>query len=279
MEKIGFVGLGIMGKPMCKRLINAGYDVTVYDKRKEALDDLIEMGAKRVDYPREMAKTCSMIIVMVRNDKDTEEVVEGPDGIIHEPLDGMLLVLMSTISPSLCKRLSIVLSKKGASVIDAPVSGSSGGVPGATEGTLTIMVGGEKPDFERSLPVLKEMGRNVFHLGEIGRGEATKIINNLVGCMTMFVVAEALGVAKAAGMDVELTRKVMSLSIANSAILETWDICMARRRASAPEEMRTMCYKDIGLGMSLAEEHHVDAPVARRCMELDLTAAVERLLT
>jgi 2-hydroxy-3-oxopropionate reductase len=278
MEKIGFIGLGIMGKPMCVRLINAGYDITLYDKRKEALEELVKMGAKGVDSPQKMVKTSSMIIIMVRDDKDTEEVVEGPDGIINEPLDGVLLVLMSTISPGLCKRLSLVVSKKGGSVIDAPVSGASGGPPSAAEGTLTIMVGGEKRDFERSLPVLREMGKSIFHVGEIGRGVATKIINNLVGCMTMFVLAEALGVAKAAGLDVENTRKVMSHSIGNSKILESWDICVDRRRASAPEATRTMCYKDIGLGMSLADEYHIDVPMARRCMEIDLTATVERLL-
>jgi 3-hydroxyisobutyrate dehydrogenase-like beta-hydroxyacid dehydrogenase len=279
MEKIGFIGLGIMGKPMCKRLINAGYDVTVYVRRKEVQEELVKMGAKAVDSPREMAKTCSMIITMVRNDKETEEVVEGRDGIICEPLDGVLLVLMSTISPGLCKRLSMVVSKKGGSVIDAPVSGASGGAKGSAEGTLTIMVGGDKHNFERSLPVLKEMGKNIFHLGEIGRGEATKIICNLVGHLTQFVLVEALEVAKATGMDLELTRKVMSLSIANSRVLESLDIWIPRRRASAPEGTRTMGYKDIGLGVGLAHELNVDVPIARRCLEIDLTAAVEQLLS
>ena len=151
MEKIGFIGLGSIGKPMCKRLIGAGYDVTVHDIRQEVQEELVRMGAKGASSPRQMAQTCGIIVSMVRNDSETEQIMTGPDGIMAGMPPGVLIVLMSTISPSLCKRMNDEVSMKGGSVIDAAVSGS---LKGAEEGSLTIMAGGDKRDFDRGRPLI-----------------------------------------------------------------------------------------------------------------------------
>ena len=275
IEKVGFIGLGNMGKPMAKRLVNAGYDVTVYDIRKEAQDELVKMGATGVSSAQEVAKACSTIITMVWDDSETEEVIAGKNGIIGEPLNGMLIILMGTISIGLCRKMASIVSRKGGSVVDAPVSGAA---KRAEEGTLSIMVDGDKHDFERCLPVLKTMGKHVFYLGAIGSAQVAKLANNLATYMAEFGILEALTLAKAAGIDAERVLEVMRASTANSFSVENWDSIINRRRASAPETHRLTLRKDLSLIVQVADDFHVDLPLIKDCQGIDFTANLERLL-
>ena len=216
MEKIGFIGLGIMGKPMALHLVNAGYPVCVLQKNKAAAE-LVEAGAKALATGKDIAQACDIIITMLPDSPEVLEIVTGQEGIIEGVRAGSLFIDMSTIAPSTAKEIYQLLQAKRVEALDAPVSG---GQVGATAASLSIMVGGNAPAFERALPLFNLMGKNIVHIGEAGAGQMTKACNQMIVGMTIQAVGEAFALAKKAGVDLDKMREVLLGGFAQSRILD-----------------------------------------------------------
>lgn len=216
MEKIGFIGLGIMGKPMALNLIKAGYEVSVLASSKEA-QALKEAGAAVHESPKTMAEASDVIITMLPDSPQVEEIVFGTNSVIEGIDAGKLYVDMSTIAPSTSKDIYQKMKDKEVEALDAPVSG---GQVGAETASLSIMVGGNQSAFERALPIFQVMGKNIVLIGEPGAGQTTKACNQVIVGMTIQAVAEAFNMAKEAGVDLEKMREVLLGGFAQSRILD-----------------------------------------------------------
>jgi len=201
-EKIGFIGLGIMGLPMASNLIKDGFNLVVYNRTLSKCSQLEEKGAVVVQTPADVAKNAKMIITMVTDSPDVEDILLGEEGIMSTIKEGSIVIDMSTISPKITKELNAKLNSKGCYMVDAPVSGGSWG---AIEGTLSIMIGGEKSAYEQCIPLFESMGKNIIYTGESGMGQTTKLVNQILVAGTMNAVAEALVFAAKSGADLEKT--------------------------------------------------------------------------
>jgi 2-hydroxy-3-oxopropionate reductase len=217
VERIGFIGLGIMGKPMVRNLLKAGYPVVVYNRSPEPIQELAAEGAGVAQSPREVASQVDVLITCVSDSPDVEAVLLGQDGAIVGVRDGMLYIDMSTIAPATARKIYTVLQEKGVSALDAPVSG---GDIGAQQGTLSIMVGGDVPAFQRALPILQVLGKNIVHVGAAGAGQVTKACNQVVVALSVQAVAEALTLAKKSGVDPAKVREALLGGFAQSRVLE-----------------------------------------------------------
>jgi len=217
MERIGFIGLGIMGKPMARNLIKAGYSLVVHNRSRESVDELTGEGASPASSPKEVSENSDVVITMLPDSPDVELVVLGPDGIIEGLNPGMLHVDMSTIAPATARKVCEALNSKGVDSLDAPVSG---GEVGAEEGTLSIMAGGAERAFKRALPLFEVMGKNIVHMGEAGAGQVTKACNQIVVSLTIQAVSESLGLARKAGVDPAKVREALLGGFAQSRILD-----------------------------------------------------------
>ena len=217
MEKLGFIGLGIMGKPMTRNLLKAGYSVTVYNRSHPVLEELAQDGATIADSPKQVAQQTDVVITCLPDSPDVEAVMLGSDGILEGAKAGMLCIDMSTIAPATARKLYETLKVKGIQSLDAPVSG---GDIGAQQGTLSIMVGGKESAFQRALPILQAMGKNIVHVGEAGAGQVTKACNQIVVALTVQAVAEALTLAKKSGVDPAKVRSALLGGFAQSRVLE-----------------------------------------------------------
>lgn len=202
-----------MGQGMSKNLIKAGYEVTVWNRTRSKMKPLVEAGAKGANNPKEVAENADVVISIVTDSPDVEEVILGPEGAIHGAKKGDVFIDMSTISPIATKRISQKLLEKGVEMLDAPVSG---GVIGANNGTLSIMVGGKKSVFDECKPILESMGKTITYIGKNGDGQVCKAVNQILVGTTMLGVAEALVFAKKAGVDVEAVHEAVSGGAAGS---------------------------------------------------------------
>lgn len=216
MKKIGFIGLGIMGKPMSRNLLKAGYPLVVYDITAAALDEVVQAGAERGTSPKDVAARADAIITMLPNSPQVKEVVLGKDGIIETMKPGSILIDMSSIAPLVSREVAAKLAEKKIRMLDAPVSG---GEPKAIDGTISIMVGGLQADFDEYLPVMKAMGGSVVLCGEIGAGNVTKLANQIVVAANIAAVAEALVLATKAGVDPELVFQAIKGGLAGSTVM------------------------------------------------------------
>ncbi|HEY9895253.1 MAG TPA: 2-hydroxy-3-oxopropionate reductase [Candidatus Sericytochromatia bacterium] len=217
MQPIGFIGLGIMGKPMARNLLKAGYPLVVYNRSRPAMEALAAEGAVLADSPKAVAEQVDVVISCVSDSPDVEAVALGSNGIIEGAKPGLLYIDMSTIAPATARKVYTALKAKGADALDAPVSG---GDIGAQQGTLSIMVGGDEPAFQRSLPILQAMGKNIVYIGEAGAGQVTKACNQIVVALTVQAVAEALTLAKKSGVDVARVREALMGGFAQSRVLD-----------------------------------------------------------
>ena len=215
--KVGFVGLGIMGKPMALNLIKSGHALSVYARRAESMKPLKEAGAMACGSPKEVAEKSEVTIVMVSDTPDVEEVVLGTNGLIHGGKRGLVVVDMSTISPVATRAMAEKLAQKGVEMLDAPVSG---GEIGAINGTLSIMVGGKPEIFAKVKPLFECLGKNIVHVGSNGAGQVTKACNQIVVALTIEAVGEALTFARKNGVDAAKVREALLGGFANSKILE-----------------------------------------------------------
>lgn len=217
MGKIGFIGLGIMGKPMSKNLIKAGYELVVYDIVKEAVAEVVAAGAEPAGSPREVAARCDKFITMLPNSPHVKEVVLGDNGIIEGAQQGSILIDMSSIDPMVTREIAAKLKEKGIRMLDAPVSG---GEPKAIDGTLSIMVGGRQEDFDECYDILKAMGASVVRVGDIGAGNVTKLANQIIVALNIAAMSEALVLATKAGVEPELVYQAIRGGLAGSAVLD-----------------------------------------------------------
>ncbi len=216
-EKIGFIGLGIMGCPMALNLRKAGYPMWVYTRRPELMESLIAAGATACTSPQAVAEQTDIIITMVADTPDVEEVILGEYGVIQGVEAGNLVIDMSSIAASRTRHIAATLAVLGVEMLDAPVSG---GEKGAIDGTLSIMVGGKATQFERARPLFEILGNNVVHIGDNGAGQIAKTCNQVLISQTIVAVGEALLLAKAAGVDPANVRRALLGGFAGSRILE-----------------------------------------------------------
>jgi len=264
--RIGFIGLGIMGSPMAQNLLKAGFQVTVYNRSKPPVDLLVSSGATSAPSPRAVAERSDLVITMVNDSEAVKEVVLGRAGVIEGAHGGLVLVDMSTISPSVTRSVSASLAAKGVRMLDAPVSG---GDIGAREGTLTIMVGGDAAVFEECRPVLQVLGKKVVHMGPTGAGQLTKLANQILVACNMVGVCECLNFAKRAGLDAGRVIDSLSSGAASSWSLVNLGPKIAKRDFAPGFKVRLL-QKDLRYVLETADQ--LDAP-------LPATALVHGLYT
>lgn len=255
-KTIGFIGLGLMGKPMAKNLIKAGHRLIVHNRSRAAVDELAAEGAAAAFSPKEVAASAEVVITMLPEDSDVETVVAGDQGVIKSIRPNGVLVDMSTISPTTARRLAETLADRGVHMLDAPVSG---GVEAATEATLTIMVGGKPDIFKRVLPVFEKIGKNINHIGDHGAGQVTKAANQIIVAMTIQAVAEAFIFAKKSGVDPAKVHQAIMGGYAQSRVLELHGKRMLDRNFQPGGKVRSH-RKDIEIALSVAREQGICLP-------------------
>ena len=216
-QTIGFIGLGIMGKPMARNLIKAGYLLVVYNRTASKAAELVELGARQVESPREVGANAGVVITMVSDSPEVESVVLGANGVIEGIAEHGVVVDMSSISPITTQRIAAELSGRGVAMLDAPVSG---GEIGAIQGTLSIMVGGEESVFSRVKPILESMGKSVVRVGEVGAGGFAKLSNQVIVAGVLQAVSEAMVLAKKAGVDIQLVYEAIRGGMAGGRTLD-----------------------------------------------------------
>lgn len=215
--KIGFIGLGIMGKPMSKNLLKAGYSLVVRDNSEDVMQELVEAGAVSAATPKEVAEQVDVLITMLPNSPHVKEVVLGENGVIEGAKAGMVVIDMSSIAPLASREIYTELEKKGVEMLDAPVSG---GEPKAIDGTLSVMVGGKKEVFDRYYDVMKAMAGSVVYTGDIGAGNVTNLANQVIVALNIAAMSEALVLATKAGVDPELVYQAIRGGLAGSTVLD-----------------------------------------------------------
>jgi 2-hydroxy-3-oxopropionate reductase len=263
-KPIGFIGIGFMGKPMSTNLLRAGYSLIVHDVNRGPIQELVKAGAKEAFSPKEVAQAADIVFTSLPDDQVVEEVFLGKNGIIEGVASGSILIEMSTISPTTVRRVAEKLAQKGVEMLDAPLSG---GVVGAEKATLSIMVGGKAEIFERVLPILQKLGKNITHIGDHGTGQIAKAANQIIVALSIDAVAEALIFAKKAGADPAKVRKALLGGFAQSRVLEEHGQRMLDRNFEPGGKMR-FHQKDIGIVLSIARELGIYLPGTSMMMDL-----------
>lgn len=225
-RKIGFIGLGIMGMPMARNLIRAGFEVAVYNRTASKAERMAAEGAVKADSPKAIAGECSVIITIISDTPDVENIILGENGIIESIRPNSVVIDMSTISPQATRRIAACLKEKKAHMLDAPVSG---GEQGAIDGTLSIMAGGDTEIFERCRPILEAMGKYIIHVGTNGMGQTVKLMNQILVIGNLNAVVEALVFAQKQGVDLEKAIEAVKGGAAGSWQLTNLAPCIIRR--------------------------------------------------
>ena len=269
--KIGFIGTGTMGQPMLTNLVRKGFAVTAFDLVPAALEAAVRLGAERAGSAGEAAANCELVITMLPSSANVEAVYLGSGGIAENAAQGRLCVDMSTIDPGTSQRVAARLKDRGLRFLDAPVSG---GVGGATAGTLAIMVGGDAGDLEEARPALAAMGSNIIHVGDVGAGEVAKLCNNLISGSALIAVAEAFRIAEAFGVDPQILSSVIAKSSGATWVMEHMHPVpgivdsAASSRQYAPGFMTDLMAKDLALAVNAAREKRVPVVVAPAAQQL-----------
>lgn len=254
--KIGFIGLGIMGKPMAMNLVKAGHELVVYNRSAGATAELVATGqAVAAASPAEVAAQVEMVITMLPNSPDVRAVMLGEGGVLAGAQPGLLVVDMSSIDPTVAQQIGSALAERGVHFLDAPVSG---GEPKAIEGTLSIMVGGSEADFARAEPVLRCVGASAVRCGDVGAGNVTKLANQIIVALNIAAMSEALVLATKAGVDPELVYKAIRGGLAGSTVLDA-KAPLALARKFNPGFRIKLHMKD--LANAIAAGHEVGAPL------------------
>lgn len=255
-KRVGFIGLGIMGKPMARNLLKAGYTLTVYSRGRQAVEALMSDGAVGVHSPQEVGERSDVVITMVTDTPDVQQVILDPNGILKSIPAGGTIIDMSTISPTATQEIAAAAKAKGVHFLDAPVSGGEGG---AIAGTLSIMVGGDKDAFTECLPIFQAMGKNIVHVGGNGAGQFTKLCNQIAVAVTNLAMSEALIFAAKAGIDLARMHQAISGGAAGS-----WQLSnLAPRifqRDFAPGFMVKLQQKDLRLVLQEADRLQLALP-------------------
>jgi 2-hydroxy-3-oxopropionate reductase len=260
---IGFVGLGVMGLPMATNLIKAGYSLTVYDIRSEAMEELVTIGASKGNSPKHVASQSDVIITMLPDSPQVEEVILGSAGILEGTRPGALIIDMSSIAPKTAVKIAGIASQKGVNMIDAPVSG---GEPKAIDGTLSIMAGGNEESFEEAKEILLTMGASALLMGEIGAGNITKLANQIMVAVHLAAMGEAMVFAEKAGVDSEKVYQAIRGGLAGSTVLDAkMPLILDRNfKPGGPIRMHT---KDLVNVRDTAFETDAPIPLTTQVME------------
>jgi 2-hydroxy-3-oxopropionate reductase len=264
MAKIGFIGLGIMGKPMAKNLLKAGHKLVVYDIVAPAVKEVVAAGAEEGKSAKAVAEQCPLIIIMVPNSPHVKAAVLGPNGVIEGAKPGSLVVDMSSIDPTVSKEVGAELAKKNIRFVDAPVSG---GEPKAIDGTLSIMCGGKKADFDEAFPILKNMGASVVLCGEIGAGNVTKLANQIVVALNIAALSEAMVLATKAGVDPQLVFDAIKGGLAGSTVMNAKAPMMLDRNIK-PGFRINLHIKDLANALDAGRANGVPLPLTAQAMEI-----------
>ncbi len=265
-SKLGFIGLGIMGKPMARNLMKAGYPIIVYDIRPESVEELRKDGARSASSCKEVAENCDIVITMVPDSADSEAAILGPNGVLAGSRSGTIILDMSSIAPLVSQKIAAECAKKGVEMLDAPVSG---GEPGAINATLAIMVGGKKEIFDRTFDIMKTVGSNVTLCGAIGAGNTTKLANQIIVALNIAAVGEALVLAAKAGVDPETVFQAIRGGLAGSTVLDAKAPMIISRNFKPGFRIR-LHQKDLNNALATAKELNVPLP---------FTALVQQVIT
>ncbi len=263
-QVIGFIGLGIMGRPMARNLLKAGHSLVVHSRSRGPVDDIVKAGAMAGASPRDVAAQSDLLITMLPNSPDVELVALGRDGIVEGARSGLTFVDMSTISPIVSQKVGRALAAKGVRMLDAPVSG---GEKGAIDAALSIMVGGDKAVFDAVLPIFQAMGKTITHLGPLGFGGFTKLANQIIVAVNLTALAEALTLGKKAGLDRDLLLTALAGGLAGSK-------CLDQKKPNYlagtynPGFKIDLHFKDLGLIMESARALGVPLPATAVVQEL-----------
>lgn len=241
--RVGFIGLGRMGRPMAENLLKAGFELTVHNRSRAVVDELARAGARPATSPRQVAEAADIVLTALPTPATVDEVYLGPDGLIPSARAGQILVDHSTVSPVQSRRLAAAAAERGVSFLDAPMSG---GPAGAQSATLTFMVGGERETFERALPVLRALGKNIHHVGPSGAGSVVKLVNQLLVGIHTIAAAEAMVFGVKAGADPQAIIDVIGSSFGASAMLNRHVPRMLKRDFD-PATSVNLILKDLGL--------------------------------
>ncbi len=260
---LGFIGLGTMGRPMALHLLAGGHAMAVYARRAESARPLAEAGAVVCPTPAAVAERSEVVFTMVTGTRDVEQVLLGPDGVVHGARRGSLVIDMSTIDPVATRAIAARLGDGGVDMLDSPVSG---GPQGARDATLTMMVGGPEEAVERAKPLFALLGPKVIHVGESGAGQTTKACHQLALVVNALGAAEALALADRCGLDAERVRQVMLGGMASSRVLDVFGARMAARDFAAGIESR-LYHKDLDIALGLAQERGVALPAASLALQ------------
>ncbi|AUG99634.1 2-hydroxy-3-oxopropionate reductase [Prodigiosinella confusarubida] len=263
--KIGFIGLGIMGKPMSKNLIKAGYSLVVLDRNSDAVAEIVAAGAVAAETPKSVAEQSDIVITMLPNSPNVKEVVLGENGVIEGARSGSVVIDMSSIAPLVSREVASALAEKGVDMLDAPVSG---GEPKAIDGTLSVMVGGDKAIFARCYDIMKSMAGSVVHTGDVGAGNVTKLANQVIVALNIAAMSEALVLATKAGVNPDLVFQAIRGGLAGSTVLDA-KAPMVMDRNFKPGFRIDLHIKD--LTNALDTSHSIGA-------QLPLTAAVMEMM-
>jgi 2-hydroxy-3-oxopropionate reductase len=253
MTKIGYIGLGLMGKAMARNLMRAGYPVTVHNRSREAVDELVAEGAQAAPTPQAVAEACDVVFTNLPDSPDVEQVVLGPHGVLDGAHQGMIYVDNSTVKPELARRMAIALAERGAQALDAPVSG---GDIGAREATLVIMVGGPEAAFDQALPIFQALGKSITRVGDSGAGQVAKACNQIMTGAQMVAMAELMMLAQKAGVEAQ---RVVEAIRGGAAQCWTLDVKAPRLFAGnrAPGFRAYMMHKDLAIVMETARTYGV----------------------
>jgi len=262
--KIGFIGLGIMGKPMSLNLIKAGHELVVMDKNTDAAKELSEYGAKIAMTPAEVASEVDLVITMLPNSPHVKDVVLGENGIIHGGRNGLTLIDMSSISPLASKEIHQKLADKKIEMLDAPVSG---GEPKAIDGTLSVMAGGRKETFDKYCDLLKAMASSVVYVGEIGSGNIAKLCNQIIVAINIAAMSEALTLAQKAGVNPEVVFKAIRGGLAGSTVLDAKAPLVLQRKFN-PGFRIGLHIKDLKNVLETSHEVGVPLPLTSSVLEI-----------
>ncbi|HEY8283517.1 MAG TPA: NAD(P)-dependent oxidoreductase [Chloroflexota bacterium] len=266
-QRVGFIGIGVMGQPMCLNLLKAGFPLTVYSRRPESAAAVAAAGATRVASPRAVAEGSDVVITMVTSSPDVEAVVLGPDGVLEGSREGLILVDMSTIAPAVARRVAEAAAARGVAMLDAPVSGGS---QGAEAGALSIMAGGDAEVFAQVLPIFQAMGaaEKIFHVGSSGSGQVVKLINQHLCGVIAAADAEAFILGVKAGADVATMAKIIGVSSGGNWQLANPVALRAFTGTFEPGFFTDLLLKDLDLVLELAAEQGVATPLAEKARAL-----------
>lgn len=262
--KIGFVGLGVMGKPMAKNLIKAGYELNVNTLEEEVIKEFEELGAKGYASKKDLAQDSDVIILMLQNSPNCDQAIFGEDGLVEGLSEGKIIVDMSSINPVESKRFAKSLEEKGVRFIDAPVSG---GEPKAIDGTLAVMVGGDEKTFEEVKPIIEKMASSIVRTGDVGAGNTTKLANQIVVALNIAAVSEAFTLAKKAGVDPEAVYHAIRGGLAGSTVMDAKGPMMLERNFK-PGFRIDLHIKDLQNALDTSHSVQASLPLTAGVMEI-----------